>query len=167
MSRRNGSETSAERRALAFEHLFGPVRALDGRGEWLAEVDEAIAGFYAAVAAEPRLADLLLVHSCGLRLAPGQPDLETGIEAIAALLRGGRAVAERQGATQPPPMAEDYLSRVIVSMAALRVRQDEAWALPADRSEMVLLIGNSYLGLEQTARFLARSRGAAHGRIGE
>jgi hypothetical protein len=55
------------------------------------------------------------------------------------------------------PFAEDYLARVIISLAALKVRQEEAPALSTDTREMALLVGASYLGIDRAAKILAGS----------
>jgi AcrR family transcriptional regulator len=137
----------------AVERLFAPVREAGGKGrEWLLEVDRAIAGFYAAAAAEPLLAELLLVHSIAVPLRDGDPDLDTGVDAMAALLVGGRGQIPTGSA--PVPLAEEYLSRVIISMAVLKLRQGEAETLPALSREMTLLVGDTYLDIAETGRIL-------------
>jgi AcrR family transcriptional regulator len=139
-----------------FEQLFGPLRETDAdKDEWLLDVERAIAGIYGAAAAEPLLAEMVLIHSHGVALEPGDPDLDAGVSALAVLLARGRS--ERPQAGEPMPFAEDYLARVIVFLAALKVRQEEAPALPAETREMALLVGTSYLGIEETARILAGS----------
>jgi AcrR family transcriptional regulator len=140
----------------ALEYLFAPIREGGAEGsEWLPEVERAITGFYAAAAAEPLLAELLLVHSAGFHHDDGGSDLDTGLEALAALLAGGRAQAAAAGG--PVPLAEDYLTRAIVSLAALKLRQDEGETLPEHSREMTLLVGSVYLGNAETGRILYRS----------
>lgn len=140
--------------AEAFEHLFSPLREADGTGEWLREVDAAIAGLYAAAAAEPLLAELFLVHSFGVRVEPGQPDFASGTELLAGLLRRGRGETEA-GHHQPPALSEEYLSQVVVSLAAQKVSWGETESLAAHAREMTLLVGGTYLGPAEAARILA------------
>lgn len=144
----------------ADERLFAPLREADGEGEWLLEVEAAIAGFYANVAAEPLLAEFLFVHSYFVELEPGDPSIETGIEAMTALLHRGRSAAASVGHEDPPPLAEEYLARVIVSTAALKVKQADTEALPALTREMTLLAGTTYMGAEAASQVLATATGA-------
>ncbi len=137
-----------------FDQLFAPVRrASDEReGEWLLGVERAIGGLYEAVAGPPDLAELFLVHSFGVPCGAGDPQYETGIVAVERLLVQGRE--QDATASEPMPLAETYLARVIISMATLKLHQGEAQALPAQTREMTLLVGTTYLGIEQTARIL-------------
>lgn len=139
-----------------FERLFASLRETGGeQSNWLLEVEQAIAGLYGAAAAEPLLAEMLLIHSYGVALEPGDPDFDTGVRALAGLLARGRG--ESPAAREPMPFAEDYLAQVVISLAALKVRQEEAQTLPDQTREMTLLVGTSYLGIEQAARILAGS----------
>lgn len=138
----------------AFEHLFASLREVGGeQDEWLLDVEAAIAGLYGATAADPLLAEMLLIHSFGVSLESGDPDFDSGVSALAGLLARGRS--ESPAAEEPMPFAEDYLARVIISLATLKVRQEEAQTLPAETREMTLLVGTSYLGIEQATKILA------------
>ncbi len=132
----------------AAELLFAPVREQSGEGDWLAEVEAAIAGLYEAAAAEPLLAELLLVHSFGVELGPEDRGYDAGVTELSALLERGRAVAAERGLPEPNPLAEEYLARVVVSLAALKVRQGEADSLPGEVHEMATLVATGYLGAE-------------------
>jgi AcrR family transcriptional regulator len=142
----------------AFELLFMPFREV-GDGEWLEEVERAIAGFYGAAAREPMLAELLLVHSFGIALKDEDPDLDAGVVAMTALLARGRE--EVEGEVVPIPLAEDYLARVISSLAALKLRREEAETLPAHTREMTTLVGIAYLGPQRTMRILEPAGGGS------
>lgn len=144
-----------------FEHLFAPVREVGEQDDdWLLRVERAITGFYAAVAAEPLLAELLLVHSFAVQMEDDDRDFDAGVAAMVALLAGGRGRSAARG--EPVlPLTEDYLARVVISLAALKLRQGEEETLPFHGREMTFLVGNAYLGIEQTARILgAASVGA-------
>lgn len=134
-----------------FDHLFAPLRELGEQDDWLLEVDRAITGFYVAAAAEPLLAELLLVHSFAVQMDDGR-DFDAGVAVMVALLAGGRRKSPAKG--EPIALTEDYLARVIISLAALKLRQGEGEMLPSHGREMTVLVGNAYLGIEQTTRIL-------------
>ena len=136
-----------------FQRLLEPVRRPSQGEPWLDQVDLAVGGFFAAVAAEPLLAELCLVHSFGVAEGGENPDFEAGVESIAALLSGGRkAAAGARGRPEPPAPTEQFLARTIVSLAAGKVRRGEAATLPDHRGEMVLLVASSYFGIEEGSR---------------
>lgn len=138
-----------------FDRLFAPVLRVTEEGEegdWLLGVERAVGGMYEAVADQPDLAELFLVHSFGVPCEPSDPQYETGIAAIEQLLIRGRE--ECATSSEPMPLAETYLARVIVSMATLKLRQGKARALPAQTREMTQLVGATYLGIERTAGIL-------------
>jgi AcrR family transcriptional regulator len=133
--------------AVAVEELFATLAALDGEGEWLEELHEAIAGFYVAVAAEPTLAELLLIHSAASRVDHGQAAARAGAAQFAELLRRGRAEAEAQGRRPPPDSAEEHFAGAIISLATRRVR-GAAETLPGEGRAVAALVGGFYLGPE-------------------
>lgn len=138
-----------------FDHLFAPVRQVEEQDDdWLLEVERAITGFYAATAAEPLLAELLLVHSFAVQM--DDRDFDAGVAAMVTLLAGGREASPAKGA--PVPLTEDYLARVIISLAVLKLRQGEGETLPSHGREMTLLVGHAYLGIEQTVRILGAAK---------
>jgi AcrR family transcriptional regulator len=128
--------------------LFAPVREQAGGGEWLEEVEAAIIGLYEAAAAEPVLAELLLVHSFGVELGAEDRGYDAGVAELSALLERGRAAAAERGLAEPNPLAEEYLARVVVSLAGLKVRQGEAASLLGEVHEMTTLVVTGYLGAE-------------------
>jgi AcrR family transcriptional regulator len=128
------------------EELFATLAAQDGEGEWLGELDEAISGFYGAVAAEPILAELFLIHAASSRVEEGRSAARAGAEHFVDLLARGRAEAEAQGRRPLPAPAEEYFSRAIVSVAAGRVRRADLDALPEESRPMAALVGGFYLG---------------------
>jgi AcrR family transcriptional regulator len=138
---------------LAVGELFATIETQDGEGEWLSEVDDAIAGFYRAVAAEPLLAELFLIHSAASRVEHGRAAALTGAERFTRLLGRGRTGAEACGRGILPASAEEYFSRAIVALAARRVR-GKVEGLPAESRGMTALIGGFYLGSEAVDQLL-------------
>lgn len=142
--------------AEGFERIFAGVReAADAEGEWPARVEEGIVRFYEAVAAEPLLAELCLVHCFGARVPGGGYDFEAGVALVAELIGGGReAGRDRLGAAyrEPAPLAEDCLAGMIVSPAALKLTQERAGELPAAAGEMVFLVLSTFLGPLEAGR---------------
>jgi AcrR family transcriptional regulator len=142
---------------LAAEEIFATLGDLDGEGEWLAEVADAVAGFYAAVADRPLLAELLLVHSVACRSALGREALPGAIDRLAALLGRGRAESRPRGRRPPPALLDEYLAWAIATPAARRVRSAEVAALPQEAHAVTLLVGGYYLGPEASEEILARA----------
>jgi AcrR family transcriptional regulator len=132
----------------AAEEIFAGLEDQDGEGEWLAEVHEAIVGFYATVAANPILAELFLVHAASARSDHGRAAARAGGERFIPLLRRGRVEAEERGRPSLPATAEEYFSLAIVSLAAQRVRDPEVEDLPAEARALARLVGGFYLGPE-------------------
>jgi AcrR family transcriptional regulator len=131
---------------VARVELFATLDGQDGEGGWLAEVEQAISGFYAAVVAAPMLADLYLVHAAASRVDHGRAAARAGVEGFASLLVRGRAEAVERDRRSLPATADEYLARVIVSLAARRVIEDRAAELPGETQAMATLIGDFYLG---------------------
>lgn len=140
--------------AAAFEMIFGVIATVDlGRDEpWLAHLDSGVAAFFAAIAAEPLLAELCLVHA-GSATSSGC-DFEAGVEVLLSLMSGGREAARSRGARAPAlsPLLEEYLAGSLASLARLRVMQEQAAQLPDHRDEMVLLAASAFFGPEEGAR---------------
>jgi AcrR family transcriptional regulator len=144
----------------AFEHLFAPVREAGAQDDgWLLEVERAIMAFYAGVVAEPLLAELLLVHSFAVQMDDDDRDFDAGVAAMMTLLARGRE--EDPARAEPVPLTEDYLARVIISLAVLKLRQGKGETLPSHGREMTALVGNAYLGIEQTMRILGSANVSA------
>jgi AcrR family transcriptional regulator len=131
---------------IAEAELFGHLVELTGGGDWRGEVDQAVSGFFEAVAAAPVLAELFLVHSVALRTEVGRAAFESGGERFVPLLGRGRAEAEAVGRRPPPAGIDECLSRAIVALATARVRGPEARTLPAEISPTVDLVVRYYLG---------------------
>jgi AcrR family transcriptional regulator len=151
---RSGEDCIGYGIGVAVEELFATLAAQDGEGEWLEELHEAIAGFYAAVAAEPILAELFLVHSAASRVDHGRAAARAGGERFAELLGRGRAEAERRRGHPLPASTEEYFSAAIVSRALRRVRDAEVGSLPDESRPMAALIGGFYLGPAASERIL-------------
>jgi AcrR family transcriptional regulator len=125
---------------------------------WPAETDAAIARLYAAVAAEPLLAELCLVHSFGAPAESAGHDFEAVVGGMEARLRRGRDAAKAllgKGHPDPGPVTDEYLARTIVSLAQLKLMQGDAGSLFEHRAEMSLLVATSYFGPEAGTRLLA------------
>jgi AcrR family transcriptional regulator len=143
-----------------FDHLFAPVREVGEQDDdWLLGVERAITGFYAAAAADPLLAELLLIHSFAVQMDDDDRDFDAGVAAMVTLLARGRGKSPAKG--EPVPLTEDYLARVIISLAVMKLRQGEGETLPSHGREMTVLVGNAYLGIEQTARILGAANAGA------
>ena len=139
---------------LALEELFAALKAQRGEGEWLLEVHEAITGFYAAAAAEPLLAELLLVHASGSRGEAARQAARLGAERFAPLLGRGREEA-RGGEGSIPETSEEYFSRTIVSLASRRALEDRLAELPRESGPTAMMIGCFYLGPGRAEELLA------------
>jgi AcrR family transcriptional regulator len=140
---------------LAAEEMFESLDAQDGEGEWLAEVAAAVSGLYAAVAARPLRAELLLIHSAACRSDVGREALPHGIDRLAALLGRGRAESESRGRRPPPPLLDEYLAWVIATPPARRVRSAELASLPQESRVVTTLVASYYLGSEAAEKALA------------
>jgi AcrR family transcriptional regulator len=125
---------------------FAGLEQLDGEGDWHAELDQGIAGFFERVAAQPLLAELFLVHSGGSRTDAGLAAFLSGPDRFVPLLRRGRDEAEKLGHRAPSPLAEEFLSRSIVSLAARRVQASEIERLPKESDSMTRLVAEFYTG---------------------
>jgi AcrR family transcriptional regulator len=140
----------------AAEDLFASLEDQDGHGEWLPEVHEAIVGFYAAVAANPILAELFLVHAASARTEHGRAAARAGAERFIPLLRRGRVDAEARQRPPLPSTTEEYFSLAIVARAAQRVRDPEVGALPEEARGLARLVGEFYLGPEAAGQVVDR-----------
>lgn len=141
---------------LAEAELFGHLDELTGEDDWPAELDRAISGFYEAVAAQPMLAELFLVHSIVLRTDVGRVAFESGGERFVPLLDRGRVEAEARGLPPTPAGIAEGMSRSIVALATTRVRGPEVETLPAEARGMAVLVGGFYLGGEAAMELLGR-----------
>jgi AcrR family transcriptional regulator len=131
---------------LGEAEVFAGLEELSGEGDWLAELDGGIAGFFERVAAQPLLAELFLVHSGGSRTDARRTAFLTGPDRFVPLLRHGRAEAESLGRRPPSPLVDEYLSRSIVSLAARRVQASAAERLPGESRSMTRLAAEFYTG---------------------
>jgi AcrR family transcriptional regulator len=133
---------------IAARELFATLDAQDGVGEWAAEVDAAIAGFYGAVAAEPILAELFLIHSAACRGDHRRVAARAGAEGFVALFERGRDGAEALGRRPPPSLIDECLALAVLSLAVQRVRGPEAETLAEEAPAMAALVVGYYLGPE-------------------
>jgi AcrR family transcriptional regulator len=102
---------------IAEAELFGALENLPGDGEWPVELLAAITGLYEAVAAEPLLTELFLIHAARSRSEAGRAAFLSGGERFVDLLRRGRVLADARGVGPPGagrggvPLAGDRLAR--------------------------------------------------------
>lgn len=137
--------------AEGFEAIFAGVReASAAETAWPARLNAGVTSFYAGAAAEPLLAEFCLVHSFGIGGAAPEHGFEAGVVLLAELLADGR----QSGGTElpAPPTAEEYLARMMISLASLTLRSGAADTLPAHRREMVVLALNTFYGPDGAAR---------------
>lgn len=137
--------------ADAYERLFEPVLGAGGDGDWLAETEAAISGFYAAVAADPLAAELFLIHSFGVELRPEDIGPNTGAAALERLLAGGRRAALARGCRPAPPLAEEYLAHAVLAAATHSLHRGETSTLPEFSRPITVIAGQIYLGQEMTS----------------
>lgn len=139
---------------VAVDELFATLAAQDGEGEWTADAHDAIVDFYGAVAANPILAELFLVHSGACGVEHGRSAAQAGFERFTLLFGRGRGEAERRGRRPPPLLADEYFSRAVVSLAARRVAGPGVVSLPEEGRSIAAMVVGSYLGSEETDRIL-------------
>jgi AcrR family transcriptional regulator len=140
--------------AIALAEYFAAVDAQGGEGVWLAELQRAVTGFYEAVASEPLLAELLLVHCATCKLEQGRRAVRSAEERFAPLLRRGRIEVEERGGRRFPPATEEYFSRVIVTLAVRRIRERTPELLPDDADGILGLVGGFFLDPLEAGRQL-------------
>ncbi len=141
--------------ALAEAELFAGLEDGSGDGNWITEVRRAIGRFYGVVVARPLIAESFLIHSSAAQTDTGQAAFWSGGEHFVALLRRGRREAEALGRRPAPALAEECLSRAIISLAARRVWRRDMAELPAEADLMTLLAGTFYLGRKASEESLS------------
>jgi AcrR family transcriptional regulator len=102
--------------------LFAVVEETPGDGDWARELAAATTGFYEAVAAEPLLAELFLIHAARSSTETGRVAFRSGGERFVTLLQRGRADAEARAIRPPSAVVEECLSRSIVALATESLR---------------------------------------------
>jgi AcrR family transcriptional regulator len=135
----------------AYEQLFGELGATAAGEPWPAALRAALDAFFAAIGAEPFLAELCLVHCFGAGAEAREHDYEAGVRAMSETMRGARlAAAATMGRTYlgPPAMTEELLARGVVSLAALQVGRGETAVPAGQREEMVALVAAAFPGSE-------------------
>ena len=141
---------------VAVDQLFEGLDGPGGEGEWAAEVDQAIAGLYAAVVEDPILAELFLIHAAASRVEHGREAARRGAEAFTSLFDRGREEAEGRGLRPPPGPAAEFFSLAVLSPAARRVRGPEPETLVTEARPMAALVVGAYLGSEAADELLGR-----------
>lgn len=133
----------------AYGQLFGNLGAADAGEPWPARLRTALDRLFAAIAAEPALAELCLVHCfAGAEEARGH-DYEAGVRAMTETMRGARTAATSTvGPVHlgPPAVTEELLARGVVSLAALQARRGEPAALVGQREEAIALVAAAFPG---------------------
>jgi AcrR family transcriptional regulator len=145
---------------VAVGELFAMLEGQSGAGDWAAEVEEAIAGFYGVVAADPILAELFLIHAAASRVEHGREAARRGAEAFAPIFGRGREEAERRGLRPPPDLAPEFFSLAALSPAARRVRGEAVAMLVEEARPMAALVVGAYLGPEAADELLGRAAAA-------
>lgn len=140
--------------SLALGEYFVSLDAEDGGGEWLLEAERALTGFYETVAAEPILAELLLVHCAACKLEAGREAGRSAEGRFVPLLQRGRDTASSRYGRSLPPLTEEYFSTTIVTLAARRILEGRPEALPGEARGMVGLVGGFFLGAAQADQLL-------------
>jgi AcrR family transcriptional regulator len=132
----------------AHETLFATVRevAATGDGEdWPARLEAGVAGLLEAIAAEPPLASLYLIHSYGVaREGPRRGPWE-GAEDLEDLIARGSEAAGGRG-RQVPAAAEAYWAEVVLAAATTMARRADAEAPPGLAAGLTALITSYFLG---------------------
>jgi AcrR family transcriptional regulator len=131
---------------LAGRTLFAELEAQGGDGQWPTEVLAAVSGFYRAAAADPLLAELFLIHSAASRVEAGRAAAQSGGERFAGLLGRGQGAIEVDDGRSPSPVVDEYFSRVIVALAARRIRGGAVADLPAEAGPTAALAVGFYRG---------------------
>lgn len=142
-NRRECIECASE---VAAEYLFGALEAaLDGEGPAARgeeRVDAGVAALLGAVAREPNLAELALIHGPALGGARSDAVQEAGVKAIAGLVEGadpGRRLA-RPGA--------ETIAIAILGVIAHWIRRGETDRIDALAEEVVQLARLASLGVD-------------------
>jgi AcrR family transcriptional regulator len=143
----------------AYLELFAPLALPDATEEWPSLVEQEIGGLYRRIAAEPLLAELLLVHSFSLDGGSGAPAYEDAVTAVMTLLGPGRELAATRG-LDPPPFAEEAAARMIVDLAARALLGGLSDGLPGEARPMALLAAGGLIGSAEAARLIERGPAA-------
>jgi len=138
----------------AHARLLAPILAADGGSDWLPETAWALAGFYAAIVADPLPAELALVHAYGVDRGRAVGSIDADVAELSRLFGHGRTEAARLGCAQPPPVTEQFLSHMVLGTAGENLRRGSFDRLTEQAPTVAFLIGSAYLGTEETARVL-------------
>jgi AcrR family transcriptional regulator len=139
-----------------FERITAPLQCLPG-GDWRERLEAAIGAYYAAIAAEPLLAELYLLHSYEVTPGPGDPGLHDSVLAFAPFLA---AAAAESGQESLPPGIEDFLGWAIVAAATRAVRLARTEELTARSAEVAAFVAIFFTPDDQRRR-QAREAGRA------
>jgi AcrR family transcriptional regulator len=167
---RSADECLAFSCSYGFDLLFAEVGS-DDEKPWLEQMVRSIDSFYRAVPNDPDLAALCLVHSSQIADLNARCGADAAVARMESLLQGGRRAGRASiGAAEPtPPLFLDrYLASMIVSLAALRLRQGRAGELPKEAGEIATLVVRPFCGEEPAEAAVAQvlaDRGAGLARL--
>jgi hypothetical protein len=128
-------------------------------GDWAQDLSDSLGTFYGAVAAEPNLAELLLVHSFALGLGSDGHGMEGAVADLSAIIAKGRG-AGAEGAPTPGPLSDETFARAALSLASQALVRGEASELPDRAPEVATVIASAYLTVSEVAPILPRRRRA-------
>ena len=129
----------------SFELAATPLRAAATQGDFAERVGAGVRGLYAALAAEPALCGLCLVHSFGAPEAAGCDHVAL-VGLAAELLVGDRGTP---GEPCPPGSLQDGVAGLIVWRGAQRLRAGEAERLASEDAEAVIALALALLAGDQ------------------
>jgi AcrR family transcriptional regulator len=133
--------------AQAYERIFEPVKAVSAAEPWIDRVDAALSALFAAIEAEPLLAELCLVHSLG---APDDTSVhQAAVETLIEAITPGPGADDLPLASR---YTEELLARGILWLAGERVRQGRTAELPNERGALVKLVADSIPRAKGTRR---------------
>jgi AcrR family transcriptional regulator len=137
----------------AADRLLAPVREVDTEKEWAVGMRDAVGGFYGAVAAEPNLAELLLLHSFAVGRGGDGDGPDGGVADLRELIARGREAADPSPAIHGP-LIDEYYACGVLAVASRALLRGEAENLPRQTQEVACLIAMAYLDVSEVQRIL-------------
>jgi AcrR family transcriptional regulator len=137
----------------AHRRLLAPVREAEGGREWGVEVRDAVAGFYGAIAEEPNLASLLLIHSYAVD-PYGEHGLNDAVGDLSELIARGRRDGSGGDAAPAIPLADEYYACGALSVASQALLRGEADQLPERAADVTPMIASAYLSATEVDRIM-------------
>jgi AcrR family transcriptional regulator len=140
--------------AEAGERLSAPVRATVLGEEWLASVHAAIAGFCAAVAADPARAELAFLEGERLGFAPREDPRNLAARDLETLL-SGIPDERRSVPARVRPFVDEFHACGVLASVTQKLQLGRSAELPAFARELSALIGCFYLPRPEVDRILS------------